>query len=762
MIRNRWDKYEVAKLIEMYLCIQGISTERKKEKIAELSSLLRENAIKNGIEIKDTFRNFTGITMRLANIEYLFTEGKYGLSAYSKLDLEMYKLYTLELDKFELVLREADRKMVGEISSNTSQNDKFVDWVRKSYVDDADKILKNYRNTVNFMVEKHIIKNEKSIYVSVDYASFTIKTTIVNAEFKSVYKQNMRKIIRAMQIFILFLKTNKSSDYLDLKAMEQSDYKIKNDIIRHCDAGGIDEEFANWMISVNGMATNKCNSYRSAVNGVSDFAIKYNFTSKSFYEIFDSKEVKVIADRLFIDENFRIFNKNANNKFRVALTKYVEFLQNPKKASDVTRNMMQYERLDGFYVWMLNEKNMAETSCRSYKSAINGLSDYCNERNLLQGSLYELQDYTELQNIAEILLTDIEFLEFNESGHNRFRAAFVKYSEYINSTAQCLSRNHIENDVNLEMYKKLLTDKFPRGFKIGSAIEVNKLRRFYEDAFGEKIRVSDDEIQNRMRKVGILHIDRVYLPEMLVDEETRIKLISFIWDSFEDGKRIIYFEALFHTFSDELHGKLIYDAEMLKKYLLYINEYGWFIKNSYMTKEREVKIDLVDEVRSCMLAYHYPLKLDDLYVALSHIPAHKVKQVLNQNREFIYNATDEYAHVDMVDLSDDELLSISEIITRVVAEKEFIAGNELVEAIRQKHPETYERINAFSMVGIRDAIGYKLRNRFEFRGNIICEVGRNLSMAEVFGNYCKNRELITLDELNVLKNELNTDRKSVV
>ena len=143
-------------------------------------------------------------------------------------------------------------------------------------------------------------------------------------------------------------------------------------------------------------------------------------------------------------------------------------------------------------------------------------------------------------------------------------------------------------------------------------------------------------------------------------------------------------------------------------------------------------------------------------MALSHIPAHKVKQVLNQNREFIYNATDEYAHVDMVDLSDDELLSISEIITRVVAEKEFIAGNELVEAIRQKHPETYERINAFSMVGIRDAIGYKLRNRFEFRGNIICEVGRNLSMAEVFGNYCKNRELITLDELNVLKNELNT------
>lgn len=150
------------------------------------------------------------------------------------------------------------------------------------------------------------------------------------------------------------------------------------------------------------------------------------------------------------------------------------------------------------------------------------------------------------------------------------------------------------------------------------------------------------------------------------------------------------------------------------------------------------------------------MEYSELFSILSHIPEQKIRNILAVNSEFISNGRGEYFHVSIASLSDDELEDISNIIQYSIDEKQFISGNELIESIKVKYPYIVEQNVLLSENGLRGAIGYRLKERFSFKGNIISSLGTELSMTEVFEDFCKNRDSFTLDELKKLKQELAT------
>lgn len=318
--------------------------------------------------------------------------------------------------------------------------------------------------------------------------------------------------------------------------------------------------------------------------------------------------------------------------------------------------------------------------------------------------------------------------------------------------------NHLSTDnVNLEPYKHILNEKFLRGFKLDSSIEISKLKKYYENMYGVNSEYDDDMLQKIMKKSGIVYKNRVYLPNMLLSEEIKNKIIDFINKCFEQGKQVIYYEALFKYFSEDFYEQKIYDADMLKSYLYYVCNKKWYFEKEYISIQKQIKVDLYNEVRKCIMTFQRPVKVDEISEILFNIPEFKIKQVIRQNKKFIYDSTGKYIHADMIDISDEELMKISQMIHQLIYEKEFIAGNELIVAISKKFPELYERISIFSNLSIREALACKLYNKFEFKGNIISEKGHYLTMSDVFKNYCKSKEHITLEEFNLLKQEFNTN-----
>lgn len=104
----KWDKYEVALLIESTLRIKQRESSRAEE-LQKLSDILRKKAENIGLDIDDIFRNYNGMSLQVAAIEELLSFGSSDRHN-SRLFEEMVALYKSDLVKYEEILAEAHRQ----------------------------------------------------------------------------------------------------------------------------------------------------------------------------------------------------------------------------------------------------------------------------------------------------------------------------------------------------------------------------------------------------------------------------------------------------------------------------------------------------------------------------------------------------------------------------------------------------------------------------------------------------------------------------
>ena len=186
---------------------------------------------------------------------------------------------------------------------------------------------------------------------------------------------------------------------------------------------------------------------------------------------------------------------------------------------------------------------------------------------------------------------------------------------------------------------------------------------------------------------------------------------------------------------------------MLKAYIAYVARGKYFIGKGYLSIEKRVSVDPIDEVRTCLKEHGLPMEVDDLCKTLSHIPSDRIRVLLGMHGEFVRNSKGEYFHADSFSVTDEELDNIAALINEEIRKHSFISGNELYETIKGKYPYIYERNAMFSVIGWRDALKYKMGDSFSFTGNIISGKNKELSMSDVFAAYGAEQESFTLSEL---------------
>lgn len=103
-----WSKHEVALLIEAYLKTTG-KNGNLRTTAEDLSHVLRELAAKNGKAIDSTYRNVNGIIMQLSTVQYIFTNGRNGLSNASAQIRDMVSIYKNWPSDYQQILAEAHR-----------------------------------------------------------------------------------------------------------------------------------------------------------------------------------------------------------------------------------------------------------------------------------------------------------------------------------------------------------------------------------------------------------------------------------------------------------------------------------------------------------------------------------------------------------------------------------------------------------------------------------------------------------------------------
>ncbi len=312
--------------------------------------------------------------------------------------------------------------------------------------------------------------------------------------------------------------------------------------------------------------------------------------------------------------------------------------------------------------------------------------------------------------------------------------------------------------VDFAPYRKLLIEKFSKGFRIDSGLDMRRFRSFWETMYKKELTESNEDIRKRINYITIRCNDFVYLPEMMMTEQTAERIFAYITECFQDGKIAVYFDALYKEFENEFEGKRINNSEMLKSYLSFANNGRFYIHKNYLTKDAHAKVNPTDEVRNYMITIGVPVTVDDLKAALSHINADAVYWAVagSHSAEFVRNQKGEYFHADIIQFTQQEIDTITEMIQRAIDDKGYMGGKELTDAIEVKLPTVMERYPFLEWLGLRDVIAYKLRDMFSFKGKIISPYGQNLSMTEVFAHFALMRDYFTLEQLNSLKRDLDT------
>lgn len=308
-----------------------------------------------------------------------------------------------------------------------------------------------------------------------------------------------------------------------------------------------------------------------------------------------------------------------------------------------------------------------------------------------------------------------------------------------------------------EAYEEVLKQYFKNGFHMESPLEIRKFRRHYTAIHSTELTDPDEDVSRKIKQLCIAYDGKAFLPEVMLSEQLKEKLLKYIEDAFDGGKPAIYYQAIYSKFAEAFLDYHIHDADMLKSYLMFVGNGRFFINRSFVSKEPTVILDLLSEIRSCFQGYGRPVEYEELFDALLHLPQDKVKFILTSNGEFVNNGHGAYFHESIVRLSDKELEGIADIIQQTIVEKNFIGGNELYDAIKAKYPYIIEDNHNLSVYGFRDALKAKLGDRFSFKGNIISRSGQELSMADVFANYARSHDTFTLSELQGLAKNLATD-----
>jgi hypothetical protein len=290
----------------------------------------------------------------------------------------------------------------------------------------------------------------------------------------------------------------------------------------------------------------------------------------------------------------------------------------------------------------------------------------------------------------------------------------------------------------LGQIKEVLCQRFARGFRLNSSIDLKRFRHFYMDYTGRDYQKSDECLITDIEACGIVSENKLYVPERILPNEIKRNIVTFIEDTFKTCRKYIYYSTIFQHFEDDLLESIIVNEGMLRSYISFYYGDKWFFFKDYMTCSRNLEPDIDTEVMEYMKNQGCVVTEDEVVEALEHLPADNVRRCFNSHPvELVSSGRNQRFHIDMFVASNDELEAVSRIINRTIEQYEFIGHNELFDDIRKEVPSLIENNSALTDYGIRKALSCKFEDKYSFNNAIISKYSNSLSAKDALLSFAK-------------------------
>ena len=579
--------------------------------------------------------------------------------------------------------------------------------------------------------------------------------------------------------------------------------------IRHISAKG---DFSSWMKQV-GLSYGTINSYLSAIKVIDEIANSDGIYNGSILSIEDVNLVRSIVEKLLGNATFQKMNFRQRNRFSTALDQLISYwssssnlekstIPNPTEATINPNNIIinqvkskepeacNNETKSGsteenFSRWM-KQVGLSYGTINSYLSAIKAIDEIANSDGVYSGSILSIEDISSLRCTVGKLLGNTAFQKMNFQERNGFGTALAKLIRYRSSSSgSSISTtstmpnptvsiaNEISSDVYpkpngtkeikhhreipeeaLLRYKAILEENFSDdGYQPGRAIFRGRVKRFYAEKFGSELTEDDERIDEIMKTVGTERDGRVYPKQ----DEAQSGIVKAITDdiafAFESGATAVYTEAVYEKYKQQLADELhIYSQDSIAE-LLPDNLPWKYDAHRGIIFKKMITADSRDDLLRIMKLSHTPQSYDSICKKAWYLPPAKVKNILTNTVSIVNVSQGTYFYAPNLPVSENELEELSMHINEELSYHSYLTEKGLMQMIKDKCPAIATNTAEFTAHGLRNCLGYLLGRKFSFRGSVITLWGKELNAADVYSEFVRERETLTVSDLSELNSE---------
>lgn len=548
--------------------------------------------------------------------------------------------------------------------------------------------------------------------------------------------------------------------------------------------------FESWLISDIGLAETSAQSFTSAIEVAGEYSVSLGYSDKELYSIFDVEQVYQISSKLLANSEFAQLNKNQHNRYGVALSKYWDYCnalscgttvsEENKTTSEKKDNVKKIrEKRTAFISWA-REQNMQQEAILAFLSGIIKCSEFAQlHAYIKEEHFFLIEDLNVLEYIFSEMRKDSRFVELDNERQNRLTSAMNELIVFRRATANTTSicpdstvqNKPVEKPARhsdaivapstgdsqvIERYMAILKKNFVDGFRPAKSIDRNRFKMYYSDMFGQELTEGDEELIRTLMKVGTLRDGRIFVKDEVEQKDLIEEINDTIMETFKAGASCIYLDCLFAKFQEKLVEMLhIYNVDSLESVLLSSGKQNYFKRYNYLFKYNKEPAPAKDVIEY-MKNSHLPVTYSEIGTGLWYIPLDKIKHTLVTTPGIVNVAPEAYLYAQNLPVSEKEIQQIAELISQALLQRSYISDVELMQMIKDNCPSVLINTQDYPMWGLRNALAYLLQERFSFRGAIISNKDEEISMAEVFAEFCQCSQHMTVDELRNFASELNT------
>lgn len=575
------------------------------------------------------------------------------------------------------------------------------------------------------------------------------------------------------------------------------DVEIREDISKINVAEGKTEEnifsvyegkfaFEKWLTTKLGLAEASVRSYSSAINVAGQYSVQLGFSDRELYFISNSEKIYQISKKLLANQEFAQMNDEQHNRYRSALSKYWNYCKSlsdgnvensfrkstPDQEDEIKKNRIS------FISWAQSQQIQMATILADL-SDIKRCSEYARAHNYIKKHLLLIEDAKYLEHILYEMQKDKSFIELDIERHKGLVSAMNKLiifrkatqnstqvsGDFHNNTLKSKTgyqSNVIDTTVDIDLqvkekYAAILAKNFEDGFRPAKAIDRNRFRMYFNDMFGDELIEDDERLVRTLMKIGTLRDERIFVKDETEQKDLIEEINETIMVTFKEGASCIYIECLFNKFQDQLAEMLhVYNVDSLENMLFNSSrKRNYFKRYNYLfgyNREPSPVNDVIEYMKKSHLPVTYTIIENELW----YIPLDKIKHTLVTTPEIVNVASEAYLYAPNLPVNEEELNQITDAISGALLQRSYLSDVELMSLIESDCPSVLMNTPDYPMWGLRNALAYLLREKFSFRGAIISNIDEEISMAEVFSDFCQHSEHITIEELKKFANELKT------